>query len=355
MGYGTLQISDLLAATQPTIIQFGEDRVFDAIDAALAVHNALMADKLDSLVDETTIDRLRRYGGTDQMEMEETDELNRVDAQKVTAGQNIGFPLRNASIALQWTRKYMQTHTPAELAAQFTAAQDADIRYIDRQIRRAFFRPTNYTFVDRLVDNLDIPVKALLNADGSAIPLGPNGEAFDGATHTHYMGVATLDQTGLTSLIRNVTEHYDVGEPQLYINEAQEATIRGFTNAANGDVFQPYYDSRVIVADDITRASGVLDMANLSDRAIGVYGQARVHVKPWVPANYMLVYMMGQVKPLAIRERNPGSNVFALDYENDTFPLRARQLSREMGIGVWTRHAAAVMYIGGASYVQPTL
>lgn len=354
MAYGTLQVADLLATTQPTIIAFGEDKVYQAIDDALTMHNALMRDKMQTLVGEVTIDRLRRYGGVSSMQMEETDEFNRVDVQKVTTGQNIGFPLRRGSIALQWTRDFMENHTPAELAEQFVAAQDADVMRVDRMISRAFFLPTNYTFVDRLVDELQLPVKALLNADGVQIPYGPNAASFNGATHTHYVGATTLTQAALSALIVNVTEHFTTGKPKVYISRSEEATVRSFTNAAGGaDVFVPYVDARILVADNTTRANGNLDMSNLMDRAIGVYGQAEIWVKPWIPSGYLLCWMDGGPKPLVAREKYKGGGDFRLDYDNDSHPLRARQLSRTLGMSVFNRHCAAVLFVGNATYTAP--
>ena len=163
MPYGTLSVLDTLAAAQQSVVAYGEDRAWSEISAALQAHNAQVSE-LTGLLMETTEDRQRRYGTPDSMVMTEVDEFGRADAQKIAAGSTIGFPLRLYSIALQWTRKYFQNATTQELAAQVDAAFDADVKAVQREIKRALFLPTNYTFTDALVDNVDLGVKRLVNA-----------------------------------------------------------------------------------------------------------------------------------------------------------------------------------------------
>src|SRR5690349_1308144 len=178
MAYGTLSTLDTLASSQQTIAQFGEDNAFSAIEAARVAHNAIVQELLSGFV-ERTEERLRRYGGPSAMAMDEIDQWGTPDAQKVAAGSPVYFPLKLYGLSVQWTRKFMQVATTRELAEQFVAAQDADINAIIREIKRAIFTPTNYTFADKLVDNVALSVKALVNADSAPLPLGPNGETFN--------------------------------------------------------------------------------------------------------------------------------------------------------------------------------
>src|SRR6266704_1004536 len=228
MAYGTLQMLDTLAANRTFIANYGEDNAYRAIQAFLDAHNEIVGMMLDDLV-ETTTDRLRRYGGVDTMTMIEGDEFSTPDVQKVLPGVNVGFPLRLFQLGLQWTTKYFQTHTVAELAGQVNAAMTADARRIQSELKRAIFTPTNNTaYIDRLVDNLNLPIRALLNADGTQIPADPFGNTFNPATHTHYLGAAAWAAADLTALINTVLEHYNEGGIKVYINQAQEAAVRGF-------------------------------------------------------------------------------------------------------------------------------
>lgn len=350
MDYGTNSTLDTLRASQQSIAQYGEDNAFEALETARQAHNRNLQEMVTSLV-ETTTDRQRRYGGVDDMNMDEVDEFGRGDAQKITAGVTVGFPLRLFDLSVQWTRKFMQNGTMGELAAQFEAATTAHIKRMQREIKRAFFTPTNSTFLDRLVDSVSLNVKALVNADSAAIPNGPNGESFDGSTHTHYLArVGALAATDITSAIETVIEHHNTGQAMLYINRAQEAAIRGFT--AN---FTAYVDARIVPGSGTTVANGQLVQTNLYNRAIGIFDGAEVWVKPWIPANYMLVFVQGAPKPLVLRERAPGSSGLQIAAEDEAYPLRARTLEAEFGVGVWTRTNGAVLYTGGTSYVTPTI
>lgn len=347
MAYGTLVTMDTLASSQQTIADFGEDNAFSAIDDYFGAHNAIMAEMMATLADSTT-DRQRRYGGVDEMQMDELDEMGQADAQKIQAGVTVGFPLRLYGASLQWTRKYFQNHQAAELAANVQAMATADIRAINRELKRAIFRPTNYLFEDRLVDHVELAVKALVNADGAPIPLGPNGEEFDPGSHTHYLANSGASEEAVIGLIDTVVEHHASGEAKLFINKGQEAAVRGF------DGFNGYVDARLVdqTAGVVTR--NALDVRNTGNRAIGILGAAEVWVKPWIPANYMFAYVDGAPRPLAYRTRNGGGGL-ELVADDERHPLRARSYEREFGISVWTRTNGAVLFTGGASYTMPTL
>jgi hypothetical protein len=351
MTYGTLNTLDTLAASQQTIAQYGEDRAFEAIAAALQAHNQIMGGLITGFVEPTT-DRQRRYGGPNSMTMNKVDEFGRSDAQKVAAGVTVGFPLDNNDINLQWTRTYFQNATGQEVAAQVTSAMDAHHLAIIRDIKIALFTPTNNSsYIDRRVDNVTLAIKALVNADGAAIPTGPNGETFDGSTHTHYLArVGALAASDIVSLLETNREHFATGQQYLYINRASEAAVRGFTTN-----FTPYLDARVIGPDTANRARGDLAPVNLYNRAIGIFDGAEVWVKPWIPANYMFAWVEGAPKPLVMRERRPGSFMLTLMAEDERHPLRARAWEAEYGFGVWTRTNGAVLYTGGTSYVSPTI
>lgn len=351
MAFGTLNTLDTLAASQQSIAAYGEDNAFAAIQAALDAHNNIMNSVLGNFV-ETTTDRQRRYGGPDNMSMDEVDEFGRGDAQKIAPGVTLGFPLRLFDVTVQWTRKYFQNKTGAELAAQFTAVMDAHRKRVVREIKKAVFVPTNNTaYVDRLIDNVTLGLRALANADSQAIPLGPNGEVFNAATHTHYIArVAALAASDISAVLTLVREHYATGNQFLYINQAQEAAVRGFTTN-----FSPYVDSRIVPASTVQVAAGGLPPFNIYNRPIGIFDGAEVWVKPWVPAGYMVAWI-DTIKPLVMRTRSAGSGDLAIAAEDEAYPLRARTLEAEFGIGVWQRVGMAVLDVTDVTtYVAPTI
>lgn len=346
--FGTNTTLDTLAASQQSVAQFGEDRAFDAIEAYFAAHNTLTRSMLADLVELTT-DRQRRYGGNDALEMQDLDQFGTPLAQKISAGVTVGFPMRKAGGSLQWTRSALEVMPANQIAANVVAMTVADTRRIQRDIKRAIFTPTNSTFVDVLVDNVELYLKALVNADGAAIPVGPSGEVFDGATHTHYLAVAAPAAANSKALVNTVIEHYGSGQAMLYIAQADEAAVRGFAG------FQPYIDRRVMLGSASNRGDADLDVVSINNRAIGVFEGAEVWVKPWMLANYQFAFMAANgLPPLAMRTRG-GFGDLRLVFEDETHPLRARVYEREHGIAVWNRTNGAVLQTNAGAYAAPTV
>jgi hypothetical protein len=353
MAYGTNGVADLQAATNQSVAEFGELRAFQAIQDTLDGHEALLNAKMGDLVEVTT-DRQRRYGGQDLMTMGDIDEFGNADAQKVTAGSTVGFPLRKKGRSLQWTYTYFQLARPPELAAQVTSLMDADARAIDLAIRTAIFTPTNYTFTDRLVDNVDLAVKAFVNADGAPLPVDPYGNAYDAATRTHYVGSATLTAAAIDTVIGNVVTFYQVGTPTLYIPSTAEAAVRNLN--ANGQFIAAPLPGTVQSANS-TYAQGTSQGNVILDKYIGIWGTtgAQVFVKPWVPTGYMFAWVRGGPKPLAMRIRNQAFAGLRMIYENELAPLRARSFEREFGLSVWNRANGSVLNYTSGTYSAPAL
>ena len=351
--FGTLSTLDTLAAVRQSVAQFGEDNAWAAIGAALVAHNDQAREIVGDLADRTN-DVQRAYGTSDTKNMYELDQWGRPDAEKVTAGVTVGFPMRRYGQSLQWTLQFMRITTGQQLAAEIAAIMDADVRNLIRAAKVALFGATNYSFLDKLGGGnspagVTLAVKALVNNDGAGLPVGPNGEIF-ATSHTHYLATASLVAADLTNLIETVMEHHAEGAPTVYINRAQEAAVRALTG------FTGYLDARLVGASSATTATPTLDQRNLYDRAIGVFGPAEVWVKPWMPASYMFAYNRGAPQPLALRVPTyEGLGDLQLVVEDENHPLRARSYERQFGFGVWNRTNGAVLYTGGGSYVIPTI
>jgi hypothetical protein len=216
------------------------------------------------------------------------------------------------------------------------------------------FGNANYVFRDQLVPPAaDLTIRRLVNADSQPIPDGPNGEVFDGATHTHYdwLNSATLTQAACLALINDVIEHGHGNRLVLAINRASETAVRAFAD------FNPYLDPRLILRS-ADAPGATLDNSRIDNRAIGLLGAAEVHVKSWVPAAYALVYDAGEAtKPLCWRE-HPNVALRGLRVANRLadYPLYADQMEAYFGAGAWNRTAAAVLYFanGANAYVVPT-
>lgn len=353
--FGTLTTLDQFQGNVQTIAQFGEDQLRDHVARALAIHNQAMQEAIADFAIVTDRSQMP-YGLGDEMEMQELDQMGSPDVQKTVPAGALGLPLRFFGIAVQWNRHFVLNTSVGELLARLDAAASADVRNLVRQIRRALFRPTNTIgYLDLLQTRITYDLRALLNADGQGIPIGPNGESFTAATHTHYLAQAALSEVGLVAALDTVLEHGVSGGMAIYINRAQELAIRAFAG------FSPYVDARVNPAANDRTAVGALDTNNPTDRAIGVFNGAEVSTKPWVFPNYQVVFDRGggTDKALAVRTRSGvlGGDAYAGGfgtlYEDDEHPLRARALGREFGVGVVGRHKAAINFSGGGTYVAP--
>lgn len=354
--YGTLSLADTLAVEDADNIyvrEYGEDQLFAYADAVLQAHNTMVEDMVGDLV-EFTNKRISRYGNDVDVDMVEVDEFGVADAQKAAVtGNDIGWPLRAFQATVQWTRLYFEQKTLQEFTEQFDAILSGDVRNIERALKRALFTGTNATFIDRRIDSISIPVKALVNADGAQIPRDKFGNTFNGATHTHYLGTASLADADVQSAVDTVIEHGVSGTVLIYCNQAEEADIRAM---ASFDAFQ---QAMIVPGANTDRVLGGPERYFETDnRPIGVWdGAIVVWVKPWVPAGYVLVIEVGgDQKPLRFRtRRGAGRGNLAIQFEDEAYPLRARMVEREFGVGVWGRTKAAILDTANATYTAPTI
>lgn len=397
---GTSSTIDTLASLKVAnmiVAEYGLDLAYKAISDLLEAYNKITAEQLADFCEVST-DRLRRYGTPALMSMMELSEFGMPDPQKIRPGYTVGFPLKRAGIALQWTWQYFRNATTVELAGQLQALMVGDSRYIQAQIKNALFNPTSYIFQDYLQDFVGLNVKALANAEaGLQLPVGPNGEIF-ASTHNHFMypgsgngdsgsygynGIPTYTSfawnggsatptsiaADMAALIGNVVEHGNDPSTNIMLvaNRAQETQIR----SAPG--FTPLYDSRVIPQITIDIGKGNLDVNSIYDRLIGYFDGASVWIKPWAPSSYLLCFLSGggTEPPLLVRVPDDksiggsasgvagsvglGKGELQIVSTSEQFPYYAQGMERRFGIGVWNRVNGAVMYLNSTTaYTAPT-
>ena len=350
---GTQDISSLLAARFTSAAEYGLDTIVQVLQDDLAAHNSIVADMVSELADPTT-DRQRIYGTSVSGEMQEVDEYGRGQTQVDRPGETVEFPLRKYQFAIGWTEDWFLEKTPADVAIAALGAQKAHIRGIQKKIKEAIFGSSNYSSRDIFVDKVSFGIKRLVNADSANIPDGPNGESFDGATHTHYLardgGSLVLDD--ILAQINHVSEHGHSSMVKIGINKADEGTIRALTGT-NG--FQAYPDPRVIYRASDTPGN-TLDITRMDNVAIGIVGRAEVWVKPWVPAYYTFCWDSGSAgKPLAYRQKvSSALQGLRIAATLSTHPLVAQYMEAYYGFGVWERTNGAALYFGDTTYTDPT-
>lgn len=354
---GTFSMDQLLAARFPLQNQgpYTYDNVASSIQAEISAYNAEMTSVLSELCEITT-ERVMAYGSQLAGDMIEVDEFGRAPTQNSLPGAMVAFPLRKYQFATGWTQDWLNQATVADIAARANAAISAHRRKVAREIAKALFGSGNYTFVDRFRDSVSLTIKRLVNADGDAMPVGPNGETFDGSTHTHYVAAASTAPTKAEyqALIDHIIEHGHGGGVILAINRAQESAFR---TTASTD-FNAYYDANVITGADVTRGDGALDVTRLDNRAIGRFHGAEVWTKSWVPSGYTAVYDPTDArKPLAFRQQVSTSlQGLRTAAQFNQYPLHAEYMEAYFGLGGNYRTNGAVMdNDGSGTYTDPSL
>lgn len=340
-----------------TSIANAEASITTAIQTALAVHNEVMDDLVSAFVD-TTAEAQLPYAGDAEMELLSLDQAGSPDAQKGGDAISIGLPLRFYGVAVQWNNHFRLNNPVSRLVQLINAGAVADVRNLNREIRRALLRPINTPqYRDVLATDLTYELKALLNGDGSAPPLSLNGEAFDG-DHNHYTFSDGVTAESMTALIENVIEHGVEGGIVVYINRAQEAAVKALPE------FAPYVPANVNLPGDQMTAQGTLQLNDPTNRAIGMYEGAEVWVRNAIaPADYQIAVDTGAGAEKALKIRTRSGTLaggaynggFGTLFEDEQFPLRATGLGREFGVGVHNRHKAAVNFSGSGAteYVAP--
>lgn len=357
MKTGTHTIADLSANAfaKTTVAEYGVEKLNDAIQADLDVHNERTTQMLGEMC-EVSPERSTIYGTNAQGEAVRKDEFTRGPTQKITRGSKVEFPLDSFQYAVGWTADYLRRATVQDMALKTIAARQAHLRQIQRDIKEALFGPLNYTWTDRLVDGNDLAVKRLVNADSGPIPNGPNGEAFDPATHSHYDAfdwnatgrTAQERADAISALLQDVVEHGHGADARIYINRAQETDFRalpGFDKLPPPNIEFRATDTAV----------GRLDTTKVDNRLIGYFNGTPVWTKPWVPASYVLAFSAGDPqKPLRFRvSKVPGESGLFVAGEIITHPLQAKYMEFVHGVGVLNRTNGAILYLGGTVYAAP--
>jgi len=348
---GTYTLADLLAARFASANEFGMNTIVEVLTNDLAAHNAIVSEMLTGLAEFTT-DTQSIYGSGSAGEMIEVDEFGRSETQKIAPGSTVGFPLRLFQYGVGWTAKFMESATPADIAQQQLAAEQAHMKAIRRDIKRALFGATNYTWNDFLINNVAIGVKRLLNADSAAIPDAPDGSAFTVSTHSHYNGSAALDVAAVNAGITDLIEHGHGARVMIAIAPADVTAftaLTGFIAAVPQYVQTPAYN--------VTIPTVRTDLGNQYNRLLGYFGAAEVWVKPWAIANYLFIWDAAAAgKPLKFRQRTATSlQGLRIAAELPTYPLYAKYFEAEYGLGVWTRTNGVAVYFANATFASPTI
>ena len=278
---------------------------------------------------------------------------------------SIGYDFGWFDLAKRFTWQFLADADSQQVEALHSAALDADNRLVFTTVLSALYGNENRVAI---VDELEVPVKALYNADGT-VPPTYKTNTFDG-THNHYLvsGGTAIVSEDLDDLYEHLRHHgysSENGVQQIVaVNSREGKAIRKF-RVADGDT----YDFIPAVGEPQDRilnpgqqiTGGAIGAVYNGLRAIGKYGDMIIVEDDLFPVGYVLVVgsggSMNLNNPVGIREhKSPSLRGLRLvkGPEND-YPLIDSFYIRGIGSGVRQRGGSAVMQIKATgSYVPPT-
>jgi len=278
---------------------------------------------------------------------------------------SLGYDFGWYDLGARYTWQFLADAASGQVSAINAAALDADNRLVFEVVLSALYNNTNRTAV---IDDLEVPVKALYNADGT-VPPTYKTNTFDG-THNHYLtsGAATITSGDLDDLIEHLRHHgYDRtnGVTQVVlVNSREGKVIRGFRQA-NGDTYDfipAAGEPQDLILEATQVVSGGRPGATYGGlNVIGKYGDVLIIEDDLFPAAYVVIVGTGGRQnlnnPVGLRQhQRPELRGLRLVKGRDAdYPLIDSFYNRGIGTGIRQRGGSAVMQItANASYTPPT-
>lgn len=286
-------------------------------------------------------------------------------ARQKPASFSLGYDFAWYDLAFRYTWQFLADADSAQVAANNNAALEGHSRLMFELVLGALYNNANRTAV---VDDVEVPVKALYNGDGT-VPPTYKTNTFDGS-HNHYLvsGAASVESEDLDDLIEHLRHHGYSKENgvQLIIavNSREGKEIRKF-RVANGDTYD-FIPSQGEPEDRILEATQTISGSRPpatygSLRAIGKYGDALIVEDDLFPVGYVLIVGSGGSQdlrnPVGLRQhRSPGLRGLRLvkGRTDNAYPLIDSFYNFGIGTGVRQRGGSAIMQIkASGSYTAP--
>lgn len=278
---------------------------------------------------------------------------------------SIGYDFGWYDLAARYTWQFLADANANQVTAIHAAALDADNRLVFEIVLSALYNNVNRT---ANIDGLEVPVKALYNADGT-VPPTYKTNTFDG-THNHYMvsGAAAIVSGDLDDISEQLRHHgYDKtnGVTQvLAVNSREGKVIRGFRQA-DGDTFDfipSTSEPQDLILEPGQQVSGGRPGGSYAGlHAIGKYGDILIVEDDMFPVGYIVLVGTGGPQnlnnPVGLRQHaRPELRGMRLVKGRDAdYPLIDSFYNRGIGSGIRQRGGSAVMQIkASGSYAPPT-
>jgi len=277
---------------------------------------------------------------------------------------SIGYDFGWYDLGARYTWQFLADASAGQVTAIHSAALDADNRLMFEVVLSALYNNANRTAV---IDNLEVPVKALYNADGT-VPPTYKTNVFDG-THNHYLvsGAATIVSEDVDDLIEHLRHHgYDKtnGVTQvLLVNSREGKVIRQFRQTAGDtyDFIPATSEPQDLILEATQTVSGGRPSGTYGGlNVIGKYGDVLIIEDDLFPVGYVVIVGTGGRQnlnnPVGLRQHKNASlrGMRLVKGRDADYPLIDSFYNRGVGTGIRQRGGSAVMQItANASYTAP--
>lgn len=321
--------------------------VTKSIDQAIAEHNKVTEDMMRLFVTNTS-DYKVRYKSPAAAKLQPLDEHGRARKVKAAGYYDLGFPIRDAGIALGDTRIALVKKTVKQVHDQIAMLLDADKRWLRDQILAVLFDNAGYTFADP--EHGDVAVKGLANNDSTIYLVRAGAE--NGETAQHYRNVTAMDDANQSfhTIFRDLTkrpENAGNGQVISFIPGNIETNVMGLAN------FVEATDPDITLGSGSSKLTGTLG-ASVPGQVIGKVDRNWIVTWDSLPDNYIISVITSGDRAVALRQHPEaelqGFNRVAT--RNDD-PYYESQYVRHAGFGAWNRVGAIVTEVAGA-YAVPT-
>lgn len=323
--------------------------VTTAIDQSIAEHNKVTEDMMRLFVTDTTEFKIRYKSPFAAAKLQPLDEHGRARKIKSAGYYDLGFPLRDAGVAIGDTRIALAKKTVGEVNTQIQTILEADKRWLRDMILAALFDNAGYTFLDP--EHGDLAVKGLANGDSVEYLVRAGNEAGETANHFRTITAMNDGNQNFNTIQRDLhkrPENAGGGKVISFIPGNLEASVMGLAN------FIEVTDPDIQLGANTEKLTGSLG-ASVPGEVLGKVDRNWIVRWDSLPDNYVISTITSGDRPLAMRQ-HPEAELqgFNRVASRDDDPYYESQYVRYAGFGAWNRVGAIVTQVTGGSYAVPS-
>jgi hypothetical protein len=344
--YGFHNLQDALDAR---VSEVQPETIFDAVDAAVAAHNADLNASMELFVQPLTSHAVG-VAAAQEAELQDVDEWGRPQPIRVTPPAARYFPIRMAQTSIAMNYVTAQKMTVQELQERLQIMFTGDANWMRRRLFAALFEDTAYNFADPQFGTVSIA--PIANGDSETFGRSNGGAA---ATDDHIKGAASLTNTVIQDCYDELIEHPENGGDQAQVVAFVPTASRATVQALDGFVAAP--DPNLTLGTGVNQYVGSF-AGTAPGVPLGYHEDAKVHIREWprLPSGYLIATTDLALKPIGMREDEEASlrGFGEIPGGREDLPYLQRVWSRRAGFGAYNRVGAVVYKTDNATYSVPT-